>query len=151
MDVCSVCARRGQVLGPACVPGQGMQGPLDSPLLPANETHTHSHMQRLRGASIRARMRAAARPVSPPLRNERLRARRPPPTNRHTNTYMQISHLNSAAGKGLSAASHTEQGGLSDSPWQQQMINSTADDRRFSMATPEPMRSHHPESLETYI
>lgn len=32
-----------QVLGPVCVPGQGMQGSLDSPLLPANETTTHLH------------------------------------------------------------------------------------------------------------
>lgn len=35
-----VCVCLVQVLGPVCVPGQGMQGSLDSPLLPANETHT---------------------------------------------------------------------------------------------------------------
>ncbi len=37
------CVRLVQVLGPVCVPGQGMQGSLDSPLLPANETTTHLH------------------------------------------------------------------------------------------------------------
>lgn len=136
----NVCARVGwvQVLGPACVPGQGMQGSPDSPLLPANEPTTHLLIHTCLHAHIHARThthtatptyhidqgfapRVAVRPVSQPLRTKRLRTHRPPAyaethTQIHTCKHVDMSSVFSPE-LDLDAAAHTKDAELAVHLW----------------------------------